>query len=74
MALKTIQALLDALRVVKNSAKFRLGVTVVIFLVLEGIVVYLASIYGEGPHLFQRVLNSWHFLGIANPAIAVLIG
>lgn len=58
----------------KRSAKLRLGITLVIFLALEGIVVLLANSYGEGSNLFQRILNSWPFLGIATPAITVLIG
>jgi len=58
----------------KGSAKLRLGITIVIFLALEGIVVLLANSYGEGPNLFQKLLNSWPFLGIAVPATTILIG
>ena len=46
----------------KRSAWLRVGFTTVVFLLLEGLAIFLASQYGEGPNLFQKVSNSWHFL------------
>ncbi len=46
----------------RSSAQLRLGIITIIFLVLEGLVVLLASQYGEGTNLFQKVLSSWPFL------------
>ena len=57
----------------KRSANFRLGITIIIFLALEGVVAFLANSYGEGPNLFQRLINSWPFLGIVVPVITLLI-
>jgi len=58
----------------KRSAKFRAVLTIIIFLMLEGLVVFLASQYSEGLNLFQKVLNSWPFLGVLVPAVAILMG
>lgn len=57
----------------KRSAWRRVIFTIIVFLILEGLVVFLASQYGEGQNLFQKVLNSWLFLGVAVPA-AILMG
>jgi hypothetical protein len=46
----------------KRSAWLRVGFTTIVFLLLEGLAILLASQYGEGPNLFQKVSNSWHFL------------
>ncbi len=57
----------------KKSAKFRLGITIFIFFVLEAIVILLATSYAEGANLFQKLLASWPFLS-AVPLITTLIG
>jgi len=56
----------------RRSGQLRLGVTIVVFLVLEGLVLFLASRYGEGPNLFQRILNSWPFFAAVVPTAALL--
>jgi len=48
----------------KRSAGFRISLTVIVFIILESLVVFLASQYGVGQNLFQKVLNSWQFLGL----------
>lgn len=58
----------------KRSAQLRMGFTIFVFLMLEGLVVFLARQYGEGPNLFQKVLNSWPFFGVVVPAAATLMG
>jgi len=57
----------------RRSAQLRLGITTIVFLVLEGLVVILASQYGEGSNLFQKVLNSWYFL-VGGFAITIALG
>lgn len=57
----------------RSSAQLRVGITIIVFLVLEGLVVLLASQYGEGPNLFQKVSNSWHFL-IGGFVITIVLG
>ncbi len=57
----------------KRSAKFRLGITIFIFFLLEGIVIYSAGVYAEGKNIFQKLLASWPFLS-AVPPITILIG
>lgn len=57
----------------RSSAQFRVLITAIVFLVLEGLVVALASQYGEGSNLFQRVSNSWHFL-VLGFAVSVVVG
>ena len=46
----------------KRSARFRVGFTAIVFLLLEGLAIFLASQYGKGPNLFTKVSNSWDFL------------
>jgi len=57
----------------RSSAQFRVLITAIVFLVLEGLVVALASQYGEGANLFQRVSNSWHFL-VLGFVVSVVVG
>jgi hypothetical protein len=57
----------------RSSAQFRVLITAIVFLVLEGLVVALASQYGEGSNLFQRVSNSWHFL-VLGFVVSVVVG
>jgi len=57
----------------RRSAWFRVGITATIFLLLEGLVIFLASLYGAGPNFFQKVVNSWPFLGIP-VVLAIPIG
>jgi hypothetical protein len=58
----------------KRSAWLRVGFTTIVFLLLEGLTILLASQYGEGLNLFQKVLNSWPFLGVLVPVVAILMG
>ena len=46
----------------KRSARLRVGFTTIVFLLLEGLAIFLASQYGKVPNLFQKVSNSWDFL------------
>jgi hypothetical protein len=48
----------------KQSAQFRMSIVILLFLVYELTVVYLAWQYGQGLNLFQKVLNSWPFLSL----------
>ncbi|MEA2076086.1 MAG: hypothetical protein U9O85_10230, partial [Euryarchaeota archaeon] len=57
----------------KFSTKVRLGFSLLLGLVLEGIVLILASQYAQGLNLYQKVLNSWEFF-IAAFVIAVFLG
>ena len=58
----------------KRSAWLRVGFTTIVFLLLEGLTILLASQYGEELNLFQKVLNSWPFLGVLVPVVAILMG
>jgi hypothetical protein len=40
---------------------------------LEGLAIFLASQYGEGPNLFQKVSNSWHFL-VGGTVLTIVMG
>jgi hypothetical protein len=53
---------------IKRSAKFRVAVIIIVFLILECLVGYLAGRYGEGENLFQKILKSWPFLCVMVPA------
>ncbi len=57
----------------KRSAWLRVGFTTIIFLLLEGLAILLASEYGEGPNLFQKVSNSWHFL-VVGTVLTIVMG
>jgi len=57
----------------RRSAQLRVGITAIVFLGLESLVVFLANQYAEGANLFQKVCNSWHFL-IAGFVITVALG
>ncbi|MBA7610786.1 hypothetical protein ES703_17999 [subsurface metagenome] len=57
----------------RSSAQLRLGITTIVFLALEGLGILLASQYGEGPNLFQKVLNSWHFL-VGGFGVTIVLG
>lgn len=57
----------------RRSACLRVGFIAIVFLMIEAVVVYLASHYGEGPNLFQKVLKSRPLLSIG-PVIAILLG
>jgi len=57
----------------KRSAKFRVVLTIIIFLMLEGLVVLFASKYSEGKNLFQKVSNSWQLFGLPT-GLAIMIG
>ena len=46
----------------KRSARFKISLTVIVFIMLESLVIFLASQYGEGQNLFQKILKSWKFL------------
>jgi len=47
---------------IKKSALLRLAITASTFLVLEGLVILLSWIYGEGLNLYQKIANSWPYL------------
>ncbi len=57
----------------RRSAHLRVGITAIVFLVLEGLVVFLANQYAEGANLFQKVLNSLYFLS-GGFAITIVLG
>ena len=57
----------------RSSAQLRVGIITIIFLVLEGLVILLASQYAEGTNLFQKVLNSWHFL-VGGFGVTIVLG
>lgn len=57
----------------KRSAWLRVGFTTIAFLLLEGLAIFLASQYGEGLNLFQKVSNSWHFL-VAGAVLTLVMG
>jgi exonuclease VII large subunit len=57
----------------KYSTKIRLGFSLFLGLVLEGIVLILASQYAQGQNIYQKVLNSWVFFTAAF-VIAVFLG
>lgn len=51
-------------RAQKKSALIRLAIVILIVIVYEALVVFLAWQYGEGTTLFQKVINAWAFLGL----------
>lgn len=51
-------------KALKKSARIRMGIVILLFLLYEAAVVRLAWQYGEGTTLFQKVINSWPFLGL----------
>ncbi len=57
----------------KRSARLRISLTIMLFLILEALVVFFANQYGEGQNLFQKVLKSWPFVGLAF-AVTILVG
>lgn len=57
----------------KISAWVRMGLTIILFFIIEAIIVYYASKYGQGENLYQKVLNSWYFLAIG-PVITIILG
>ena len=57
----------------RTSAHLRVGITAMVFLVLEGLAVLLANQYGEGANPFQKVSNSWHFL-VGGFVITIALG
>jgi len=57
----------------KISAWTRMFLTSVLFLIIEAIIVYYASKYGQGENLYQKVSNSWGFLAIG-PVIIIPLG
>lgn len=59
---------------IRRSAYLRVGFTFLVFLMLEGLTLSVASQYGEGKNLFQRLLNAWAILGVAVPAVTIIVG
>jgi len=57
----------------KISARNRMAFTIILFLIIEGIIVYYASKYGQGENVFQKLLNSWYFLAIGS-VITIVLG
>lgn len=75
-----IESLEGLIRKQEESARHRRLVTSVIrrtFLsfcilgIVEGIIVYAAWKYGEGPNLFQRITNAWPWLGLGLACVAL---
>lgn len=57
----------------KISAQSRMAFTIILFLIIEGTIVYYSSKYGQGENLFQKLLNSWYFLAIGS-VITIILG
>jgi len=57
----------------KRSAWNRVSITGIFFLLLEGLVVFLANRYGAGQNFLQRVLSFWPYLAVVL-AFTLLIG
>jgi hypothetical protein len=57
----------------KISTWGRITLTLFLFFIIEGIIVYCTSVYGQGENLFQKLLNSWYFLAIG-PVITIILG
>jgi len=57
----------------KSSALKRLGITIGVFLVVEGLCLYLSNTYGEGQNLFQKVGNSSMYF-TSGPIVFLLMG
>jgi len=57
----------------KISTWVRITLTLFLFFIIEGIIVYCTSIYGQGENLFQKLLNSWYFLAIGS-VITIILG
>jgi len=57
----------------RGSALRRVGIIGIIFVILEGLAIYIASWYGEGANLVQKILNSWYFLA-AGTALTIISG
>lgn len=57
----------------KISTWARITLTLFLFFIIEGIIVYCTSIYGQGENLFQKLLNSWYFLALGS-VITITLG
>ena len=57
----------------KSSARVRLYITLFVFFLLEGIILFLASQYAQGQNFYQKVLVSWPFFGVPF-GIAIILG
>jgi hypothetical protein len=57
----------------KISTWVRITLTLFLFFIIEGIIVYCTSIYGQGENLFQKLLNSWYFLALGS-VITITLG
>lgn len=57
----------------KRSANTRLAITVIVFLAIESLIIFLANKYGQGENLFQKAGNAWPFLALG-ATISILIG
>ena len=55
-----------------DSARLRMLLVALAFLVWEAATICLAELFGQGPNLFRKVLNSWMYLSVG-PAIATLL-
>ena len=47
----------------KRSAWGRLLIAIILFLGIEGAILWSTSKYGEGPNFFQKIIKSWPFIG-----------
>lgn len=57
----------------KHSARIRLCITLFVFFLLQGIILYLASQFAQGQNLYQKVLVSWPFFSVPF-GIAIILG
>ena len=58
---------------IKKSALLRVSITALTFIILEGLVIILSWLFGEGLNLYQRVANSWPYL-TASAFVTLFIG
>jgi len=58
----------------RKGAWLRVSHIVILFLSLEIIAVLIASNYGAGANIFQRIISSWPLLAVGVPTICVISG
>lgn len=57
----------------RKEAKLRLIITGLLFLLIETVVIVIASYFGVGANIWQRIVNSWPMIAIPIP-ICLFIG
>lgn len=53
----------------RSSAKKRISIMVILFVVLEGFIIYLSTLYGEGTNIYLKILSFWPFIALTFPII-----